>query len=174
MALIERTVSVSLIMCHASWLRLGTLKNQPNSPGSCPASSVASPGMRSAWLAVYTDEPTRRCGLRYRGPDWRATEVRPTHETRWSAVENRVMSRPVSAMIALASFGLTPGISASRSTAGSTAASGPGSADGPSSALTPQLAGDGVQRGLDLVLDGGGQPVQSEMCSRWRRMSVGW
>jgi hypothetical protein len=44
-------------------------------------------------------------------------------------------------MIALASLRLTPGISASRSAAGSTAASGPGLADGTPSALMPQAAG---------------------------------
>ena len=70
------------------------------------------------------------------------------------------MSRPVSAMIALASLRLTPGISASRSAAGSTAASGPGPADGTPSARDAPGGGDGVQRGLDLVLDLGGQPVQ--------------
>jgi hypothetical protein len=48
-----------------------------------------------------------------------------------------VMSRPVSAMISLASLRLTPGIFASRSAA----APGPGSADGTPSAETPQAAG---------------------------------
>jgi hypothetical protein len=50
----------------------------------------------------------------------------PAQETRWAAVGNRVMSRPVSAMTAVASLRLTPGISASRSVAASAAASGRG------------------------------------------------
>ncbi len=51
-------------------------------------------------------------------------------ETRWSAVGSRVTSRPVSAMTAMASLWLTPGISTSRSAAAMAAASGPGSRPG--------------------------------------------
>ena len=56
---------------------------------------------------------------------------------------NLDMSRPVSAMIEQARAGLTPGISASRATAGRAAASGPVPASGPvvPSASTPQAAG---------------------------------
>ena len=56
---------------------------------------------------------------------------------------NRDISRPVSAMMARARSGLMPGISASRATAGSTAASGPAPASGPvvPSPSTPQAAG---------------------------------
>src|SRR5260370_16980905 len=61
---------------------------------------------------------------RLRGPDWLATRHSPAQDTRWAAVGKRVMSRPVSAMIAAAICSLTPGISASRRAAGSTAASG--------------------------------------------------
>jgi hypothetical protein len=49
--------------------------------------------------------------------------------------------QPVSAMIAMARPGLTPGISASRCTAVGAAAPGPGSGDGTPSALMPQAAG---------------------------------
>jgi hypothetical protein len=53
------------------------------------------------------------------------------------------MSSPASAMMARASIGLTPGISAGRAAAGSTGASGPVPASGPvvPSALMPQAAG---------------------------------
>ena len=64
----------------------------------------------------------------------------PAQDTRWSAVGNLVMSRPVSAMISLASLRLTPGISASLCAAGSTAASGPGPGGTPPRS-TPQAAG---------------------------------
>src|SRR5690348_10350129 len=48
---------------------------------------------------------------RVRGPDWRADGHSPAHETRWAAVGNRDISRPVSAMMARARSGLMPGIS---------------------------------------------------------------
>ena len=40
-----------------------------------------------------------------RGPDWRATGASPAQAARCAGVRNRVMSRPVSAMIALARSG---------------------------------------------------------------------
>ena len=61
--------------------------------------------------------PWPLAGLRDRAPDCRADGASPAQDTRWAAVGNRVMSRPVSAMIALARARLTPGISASRSAA---------------------------------------------------------
>jgi hypothetical protein len=87
-------------------------------------------------------------GLAAAGPDWRATGASPAQETRWSAVGNRVMSRPVSAMIALASLRLTPGISASRPAAGRAAAPGSWPACGLVSplALIPQEAGMASRR----------------------------
>ena len=51
------------------------------------------------------------------------------------------MSRPVSAMMAMASFGLTPGISASRSAAVSDRGVRSGAGAGTPSALMPQAAG---------------------------------
>jgi hypothetical protein len=47
------------------------------------------------------------------GPDWRAAGHSAAQDTRWVAVGNRNMSRPISAMMARARPGLTPGISAS-------------------------------------------------------------
>ena len=72
------------------------------------------------------------------------------------------MSRPVSAMIARARARLTPGISASRSTAGRAAASSPRPASGPVLPLGVGApgGGDGVQGRLDLVLDRGYRPVE--------------
>ncbi len=51
---------------------------------------------------------------RVRGPDWRADGHSPAQDTRWAAVGNRDISRPVSAMMARARSALMPGISASR------------------------------------------------------------
>jgi hypothetical protein len=82
-------------------------------------------GLGAVALQVGVALPLLR--FAFRGPDCRATGARPAQDTRWAAVVNWVMSRPVSAMMAMASFGLTPGISASRSAAVSAAASGPGS-----------------------------------------------
>ena len=100
--------------------------------------------------------PACGCGARTGG---RPGPARP--RTRGGpAVGNRVMSRPVSAMIALARSGLTPGISASRSAAGSTAAPGPGLGGRDAVGADAPGGGDRVQGGLDLVLDRGDQPVQ--------------
>src|SRR5260370_1382879 len=96
------------------------------------AEGAAQPGVTLTFLPV-----------RVRGPDWRAEGHSPAQDTRWAAVGNRDMSRPISAMMARARSGLMPGISASRATAGSTAASGPAPAFGPvvPSPFTPQAAG---------------------------------
>ena len=85
------------------------------------------------------------------------------------------MFRPVSAMISLASLRLTPGISASRYAAGSTAASGcPGVRAGVAVAVTPQAAGMASTR-LDPVLDLGGPPVQQrDVVHQRRRITTGW
>src|SRR6185437_6461606 len=63
-------------------------------------------------------------------------------------------------MMAMASSGLTPGISASRSTAVSAAAPGPGPGDGTPPALIPPAAGIAPRGGIDLVLDRGDGPVE--------------
>ena len=49
-----------------------------------------------------------------RVPDWAADRHNPIQETRCAAVEKAVMVRPISAMITMASYKLTPGILASR------------------------------------------------------------
>ena len=85
------------------------------------------------------------------------------------------MSRPVSAMMAMARSRLTPGISASRAAAGSTAAPGPGSAQRVPSAVDAPGGGDGLQGGGDLVLDRADGAVQERRCGPGgSRISLAW
>src|SRR5215472_14091825 len=105
--------------------------------------------VRAAALAAWLREPRSQVSpwpffpARARVPDWRADGHSPAQDTRWAAVGNLVMSRPVSAMMERARSGLRPGISASRATAFSTGASGLVPAPGPvvPSGSTPQPAG---------------------------------
>lgn len=105
--------------------------------------------MRAAPMAAWPRDPRSQVSprpffpARVRGPDWRAEGHSPAQDTRWAAVGNLLMSRPVSAMMARARSSLMPGISASRATAFSTGASGPVPASGPvvPSALMPQAPG---------------------------------
>ena len=78
-----------------------------------------------------------------RAPDWMVRGDSFAHDTRWPAVGNLLMSRPISARITCAPPGPIPGISSRRCSAGTTAASGPVPADGPvlPSASTPRAAG---------------------------------
>jgi len=57
-------------------------------------------GLGAVALQVCVALPLGRLALPG-APDWRATGASPAQETRWSAVGNRVIPGPVSAMIAL-------------------------------------------------------------------------
>src|SRR4029453_15787392 len=79
---------------------------EERSPGKAavPAAAVA------AWprLPRRYPFPWPFFPLRVRGPDWRADGHSPAHDTRWAAVGNRLISRPVPAMMARARSWLTP------------------------------------------------------------------
>jgi len=113
---------------------------------------------------------------RVRGPDWRAEGHSPAHDTRWPAVGNRLMSRPVSAMMVRARSSLRPGISASRATAGSAAASGPVPASGPvvPSASMPQAAGSAAVSSAARAVSAAILPLRKAIWSSSRPASSPW
>ena len=77
-------------------------------------------------------------------------------------------------MIAMASFWLTPGISASRPAAVSAAASGPGSGEGTPSALIPQAPGMASRAALISSSTAATDRSRNVTWSRWIRISTGW
>ena len=84
------------------------------------------------------------------------------------------MSSPVSAMMDMASLGLTPGISASRPAAVSAAGSGPGSGDGTPSALMPQAPSIASSAALISSSTAAIDRSRNVAWSRWMRISTRW
>ena len=76
-------------------------------------------------------------------------------------------------MMAMASLGLTPGISARRSAAVSAAGPGPGSGDGTPSALMPQAAGMASRAASISSSTAVMDRSRNAMWSRWIRISLG-
>jgi hypothetical protein len=138
--------------------------------------------VRAARTAAWPRDPRSQVSpwpffpARVRGPDWRAEGHSPAQDTRWPAVGNRVMSRPVSAMMARARPGLMPGISASRATAFSAGSSGPVPAPGPvvPSASMPQAAGIAAASSAARAPSWAILPSREEIwsSSRWGELAV--
>src|SRR6516164_2230639 len=80
-------------------------------PYRSPRKVAVRDALTAAWPRAPRSQVSPRPFLpdRVRGPDWRADGHSPAQDTRWAASGNRVMSRPVSAMMLRARSGLTPG-----------------------------------------------------------------